>query len=141
MDFALDMPADSDLVSMPAGALSFNGQQFSDFNFTALAGFGPGAFTLIDAGSINGSLGANTSGMIDGLPATLAISGNDLVLTVVPEPALRFRFLFSACSCQLLGLFAFYEKSLLRALCRGRHHRRLGCSSQITNVTENAFFR
>jgi hypothetical protein len=45
----------------------------------------PGAYTLIDAGSMGGGLGANTSGTIDGLPASLAISGNDLVLTVVPE--------------------------------------------------------
>ncbi len=86
MDYALDIPTDSDMVSMPVGALTLSGQQFSDFNFTALSGFGPGAYTLIDAGSISGSLGANTGGMIDGLTASLAISGNDLVLTVVPEP-------------------------------------------------------
>jgi hypothetical protein len=86
---------------MPAGALGLNGQQFSDFNFTPLDGFEPGAYPLIDAGSINGSLGANTSGMIDGLPATLAISGNDLVLTVVPEPGTLA--LFGASAVGLLG--------------------------------------
>ena len=37
-------------------------------------------------GSISGSL-ASTSGSIDGYPATLAVQGNDLVLTVVPEPS------------------------------------------------------
>ena len=29
----------------------------------------------------------NTSGTIDGYPATLAVSGNNLVLNVVPEPS------------------------------------------------------
>jgi hypothetical protein len=49
--------------------------------------FGPGTYDLIEAGSISGSLSASTSGTIDGYPASLAISGNDLVLTVVPEPS------------------------------------------------------
>ena len=73
---------------MPSGFLLLDGQQFSDFNFTPLAGFGPGTYTLIDAGSIGGSLGASTSGTVDGYPATLATQGNkELVLVVgVPEP-------------------------------------------------------
>ena len=87
MDYELDTPPTSDEVFMPSGLSSLNGQQFSDFNFTPLAGFGPGGYTLIDAGSISGSLGASTSGTIDGYPATLAIQGNDLVLNVVPEPS------------------------------------------------------
>jgi autotransporter-associated beta strand protein len=86
MDYELSTPTTSDVISMPAGTLLLNGQQFSDFSFTPLSRFGPGAFTLIDAGSISGSLGLNTSGTIDGLPATLAIQGDNLVLTVVPEP-------------------------------------------------------
>jgi hypothetical protein len=71
---------------MPTSLLRLSGQQFSDFNFTPLGGFGPGTYLLIDAGSVNGSLGAGTSGTINGLPASLAVQGNDLVLTVVPEP-------------------------------------------------------
>ncbi len=86
MDYELDAPSDSDEVYMPTNLLSLNGQQFSDFNFTSLGGFGPGSYTLIDAGSVSGTLGGNTSGTIDGLPASLAVQGNDLVLTVVPEP-------------------------------------------------------
>jgi hypothetical protein len=35
----------------------------------------------------NASLGTGTSGMIGGLPATIATSGGDLVLSVVPEPS------------------------------------------------------
>ncbi len=55
--------------------------------FTPLSGFAPGDYMLIDAGSISGGLGANVGGTIDGLPATLAVQGNDVVLHVVPEPA------------------------------------------------------
>ncbi len=40
----------------------------------------------IDGDTVNGNLGANTSGMIDGLPASLGMQGSDLVLRVVPEP-------------------------------------------------------
>ena len=46
-----------------------------------------GQLHLIAFGSTSGSLGANTSGSIDGYPATLSLSNNDFVLTVVPEPA------------------------------------------------------
>jgi autotransporter-associated beta strand protein len=98
MDYDLIMPSASDEVLMPTGLLVLGGQQFSDFNFTPLAGFSPGSYTLIDAGSISGNLGANTSGTIDGLPATLAVNGNDLVLNVVPEPAAA-SLLLAAAAC------------------------------------------
>ena len=87
LDYELDTPLDSDLVLMSSGVLTLGGQQFSDFNFTPLGGFVPGSYTLIDAGSINGTLGNTLSGPIgNGLTGTLAIQGNDLVLSVVPEP-------------------------------------------------------
>ena len=89
MDYDLDGLLTDNEVYMPSGHLALTGQQFSDFNFTPLADFGAGTYTLIDAGSIGGSLGAGTSGVIDGLPANLAVQGNDLVLNVsaVPEPS------------------------------------------------------
>jgi autotransporter-associated beta strand protein len=99
MDYELDTPLDSDEVLMPASLLSLNGQQFSDFNFTALGGFGPGSYTLIDAGAISGGLGGNNSGTISGLPATLAIQGNDVVLTVVPEPGSLLLFATASFAC------------------------------------------
>ncbi len=87
MDYALETPTDSDELYMPSGPLVLSGQQFADFNFTPLAGFGPGTYTLIDTSSVPvGSLGTSTSGTIDGLPANIAIQGDDVVLTVVPEP-------------------------------------------------------
>ncbi len=87
MDYQLDTPSDSDMVYMPSGRLALNDQQFADFYFTPLGGFGEGAYTLIDAGSITGNLGTSTSGTINGLPAYIATQGDSLVLTVVPEPS------------------------------------------------------
>ncbi len=85
MDYELDTPATSDEIS--CGNLALYGQQFTDFTFTPTANFGPGTYDLINFASSSGSLGANTGGMIDGYAATLAVQGNDLVLTVVPEPS------------------------------------------------------
>ena len=82
----LDGFSTDDEISMPSGTLTLNGQQFSDFNFAWTAGFGPGTYTLINAESITGL--ASTSGTIDGYPATLAVQGDELVLTVVPEPSI-----------------------------------------------------
>jgi len=52
------------------------------------ASFGPGSYNLIEFASSSGSLGANTSGTINGYPATLSIDflRHDLMLTVTPEP-------------------------------------------------------
>ena len=86
MDFDLDGLPTDDMISMPSGTLTFSGQQFSNFGFTWTAGFGPGTYTLVNAKSISG-LGSNLSGSIDGLPATLSVSNNNLMLTVVPEPS------------------------------------------------------
>jgi autotransporter-associated beta strand protein len=86
MDFELDGVSTDDEVSMPSGTLTFSGQQFSNFGFAWTTGFGPGTYTLVNAETITG-LGSNLSGSIDGLPATLSVSNNDLLLTVVPEPS------------------------------------------------------
>ena len=87
MDYELDTPSTSSEVLMPSGELILSNQQFTDFDFTWTSNFGPGNYDLIAFESSSGSLGANTSGTIDGLPATLAVSNNELVLTVVPEPS------------------------------------------------------
>ncbi len=89
MDYELDGFSTDDEISMPSGLLTLSGQQFSDFHFSWTNGFGPGTYTLVNAQSITG-LGSNTSGTIDGLPATLVVQGSgnnqDLVLSVTPEP-------------------------------------------------------
>lgn len=80
----------SDMVLLTSGTLNIGAGilEFEDFDFTALSGFGPGSYTLFDTSStIAGSLGSSLSGTVGGYSATVAISGNDLVLNVVPEPA------------------------------------------------------
>ena len=86
--FELGAVGSSDLVSMGSSALSIDGLEFDYVTFTTSAGFGEGVYTLIDAGSLSGTLGENVSGMVGGLQGTLSIAGNDLVLTTtaVPEP-------------------------------------------------------
>jgi autotransporter-associated beta strand protein len=90
LDYELGTISNSDMISMTGSTLYLNSQDFSDFNFIALSGFGAGTYTLIDAKAISGSLStSNLSGPIgSGYNGTLAIVGNDLVLTTtaVPEP-------------------------------------------------------
>lgn len=90
---AFDLGADDtagttfDQISITQGYFNIGtGLNFSDFAFTTQAGFAAGTYTLFttDTG-ITGSLGTVT-GIIGGLNSTIAISGNDLILTVVPEP-------------------------------------------------------
>ena len=82
-----DTPGTSDAISMSSGELVLSSQQFSDFNFTWTSNFGQGTFDLIAFTSRSGSLGQNTSGTIDALPASIAVRGDELVLNVVPEPS------------------------------------------------------
>jgi autotransporter-associated beta strand protein/uncharacterized repeat protein (TIGR03803 family) len=87
LDYDLDGVPTHNEILMPTGQLILSDQQFSDFNFTTQAGFGEGTYILIDAELISGSLGNDLSGTVNGLSATLAVQGNDLVLNVVPEPS------------------------------------------------------
>jgi len=86
----------SDLVNISNGLLSLNGQNFSDFAFTAGTGFTTGTYTLFSTsapGDVTGLLGGSTSGTVGGDSATLVIDANgqnvDLVVSsaVVPEPS------------------------------------------------------
>ena len=86
LDYELDTPVASDMIS--CGSLVLSGQQFSDFDFTWTANFGPGTYDLIDTGSsLSGSLGSKHQRHDRRLPANLAVQGNELVLNVVPEPS------------------------------------------------------
>ena len=73
---------------MTGSTLYLTGQQFADFNFSTLDNFGyQGTYVLINAQNISGTLGANVTGSIAGRDASLAISGGQLLLDVVPEPS------------------------------------------------------
>ena len=104
LGFDLNTTTTSDMISMTSSLLTINGLEFDDFNFNALAGFDVGSYTLIDAGSVSGSLGAAT-GVIGSLYGTLALSGGDLMLnvtTAVPEPNT-----LALLTSGLLGLVAY----------------------------------
>ena len=106
LDFELGDVANSDLISMPGSTLNLGGQNFADFAFTTNDNsFGPGVYTLIDAGAITGSLGTSLTGSVAGLPATLSLSasGNDVILSVVPEPGTFALLLVAAIGLAVCG--------------------------------------
>jgi autotransporter-associated beta strand protein len=97
----------SDEINLTSGSLNLgnSGLQLDDFSFTDAGGFGAGTYVLFATpGQIGGLLGANVSGTVLGLPATLELAngGNDLVLLVVPEPNTSAALIAGVAS--LLGL-------------------------------------
>jgi autotransporter-associated beta strand protein len=92
LKFDLAQPGASDAIALSFGAINLGTDTlgFSDFAFSALAGFGAGTYTLMDSTvSIIGTLDPmNPGGSIGAFTGTLAYSddGTDLVLTVIPEP-------------------------------------------------------
>lgn len=91
MLFTLGAVAGSDQLILSGGTLNIGSGvlEFDDFSFDTVAGFGSGAYTLFDTTStITGTFGTNLTGTIAGMDATIAFAngGQDIVLTVVPEP-------------------------------------------------------
>jgi fibronectin-binding autotransporter adhesin len=80
----------SDLVTVASGNLQIGSGllNFDDFTFTPGSGFGQGSYTLFSSAALLGALGGSTSGTVGGLPASLQVSGNSILLSVVPEPSL-----------------------------------------------------
>ena len=115
MDYELDRPGTSDEIFMSTAMLSLSGQEFSDFHFAWTGNFGPGTYDLIAFGSSSGSLGTSASGTIDGYSASLAVSGNNLLLSVVPEPSSLALLCVGG-----IGLLCFAAKGRKRGL--GRKH-------------------
>jgi hypothetical protein len=74
----------SGLTTVDASALTFD-----RFDFNTLSGFANGnnytLMSLTGAGSWSGF--STVTGTVGGLDATISLSGNDLVLSVVPEPS------------------------------------------------------
>jgi autotransporter-associated beta strand protein len=107
LDFELGAPSNSDLLSMPDSILHVNDLCICEFDFTATDGFGPGTYTLIEAGTIDGTLYCDRSGTINGLPACLCIcDGHDLILTVAPEPGTLILLLVAGIGWAVCGLRA-----------------------------------
>ena len=93
-------PASHDQVHLTAGILSigFGLLNFDDFTFSGV-GVTNGTYTLFSTtNAINGSLGANLTGLIGGRSATLALAqgSSDVVVNIVPEPASGLALLLTA---------------------------------------------
>ena len=88
----------SDQVTISAGKLELGSGlvNFDDFTFTPGAGFAAGSYTLFSSATLLGSLGSSTSGTVGGLPASLQVSGNNVLLSVVPEPSMTAALLAAA---------------------------------------------
>lgn len=86
-DYDLDKPVTSDTITCGQVVVAIP-LRFSNFSFAYTSKFGPGVYDLIQSDTVLPAsiLGGSTSGSVDGLPATLAVQGNNLVLNVVPEP-------------------------------------------------------
>jgi autotransporter-associated beta strand protein len=84
--------AASDRITLSTGRLTMGTGVLGidDFAFTLLPGFITGTYTLFDSsGAINGTLGANFSGVIaPGFTGTLLFvdGGRDLAIQIIPEP-------------------------------------------------------
>lgn len=90
-DFVFELGLSSDridLINSAALQLGTGTLGLSDFSFFDSGGFGSGTYTLIQGASFfTGSLdAADLTGNVLGYQSTLGMNGNNLVLTVVPEP-------------------------------------------------------
>jgi autotransporter-associated beta strand protein len=89
--FVFELGTSSDLISLVNSATLSLGSGtlgLADFLFSNSGGFGEGVYTLIGgASSFSGSLDSgDLTGVVLGYNSTLSMSGNNLVLTVIPEP-------------------------------------------------------
>jgi autotransporter-associated beta strand protein len=90
--YALDTTATSSQVAVTSGTLNIGTGvlEFDDFVFSTLGGFTEDTYTLFQTdgvnSTINGTLGASLTGTLNGMTATVAVQGNDIVLLVIPEP-------------------------------------------------------
>ena len=86
--FSLGTTGDSDRIASGALTIGTGVLGFDDFSFAAETGFGAGVYTLFASSGITGSLdGSDLTGLVGGLSSSLSLSGSDVLLTVVPEPA------------------------------------------------------
>ncbi len=82
-----------DQIIVSSGSLEIGSGQlnFADFEFTALTGFEVGTYVLFSNADLSGTLAdSGLSGIVGGYDATLELFGDNIVLTVVPEPKVTF---------------------------------------------------
>lgn len=90
--FVFELGTTSDrIVLTGAGTLDIGTGvlEYSDFAFSAGAGFGVGSYTLFSGATalgVGNSLGSSLTGNLAGFDVSIALNGNDVVLNVVPEP-------------------------------------------------------
>ena len=87
LDYDLNTPSASGMIDCGSLAVA-SPLGFSNFSFENTSNFVPGIYDLIQSNTMlpGNLLGVSTSGAVDGYPANLGVSGNGVVLTVVPEP-------------------------------------------------------
>jgi autotransporter-associated beta strand protein len=73
-------------LEIGTGVLEFDDFQFTFANPVQSNPNGQTYVLFASNGPITESLGANVNGSFNGVPANIAISGNDIILQVVPEP-------------------------------------------------------
>lgn len=91
-----------DQIRVTSGTLELGTLDFADFTFNALGGFGAGTYTLFESTDLNATLGTLT-GTIGAYDASLSISGNNVLLNVVPEPQSAVLVLLGTGLCLMLG--------------------------------------
>ena len=109
-DFIFELGSSSDRINLINSAslnLGLNTLGLADFLFSDSGGFGEGVYTLISgASSFSGGLdSSDVSGTVLGYDSTLSMSGNNLILTVVPEP--------SAALLGSLGVLALLRRAVM----------------------------
>lgn len=88
LKFTLATESTSDKITSGALNIGSGVLGFADFEFSLDTGFGDGTYALFNSTGITGTLDAgDLSGMLDGKQSDLSISGNSILLTVVPEPS------------------------------------------------------
>lgn len=98
----------SDTVTLSSGVLTIGSGllDLDDFDFAALDGFDAGTYTLFDTTqTIVGSLGSNLTGSLEGQPIALSLANldQDIIVTVVPEPA-TFALIFGGIAVVISAL-------------------------------------
>ncbi len=88
LDYDLNTPTTSGMIECASLAVG-SPLGFSNFSFENTSNFRQGVYDLIQSTNAlpSGILAGSTIGSIDGWQANLSVSGNDVVLTVVPEPS------------------------------------------------------